>query len=72
MASLVCCPCRNICLHLERVPTPQEMPFWLSENFKLSKGIGKATLVAVPGVTKVKFFHLFHPFYQKYISDHKN
>merc|ERR1712137_649992 len=47
-----CCPCRNVCLHLDRAPTQQEMPFWLSDNFKLPKGIGKATLVPVPGVTQ--------------------
>jgi len=52
LTAQVSCPCRNVCLHLDRAPISQEMPFWLSENFKLPKGIGKATLVPVPGATK--------------------
>merc|ERR1712137_1375783 len=52
MAVVLCCPCRNISLHLDRAPSAQETPFWLSECFKLPKGVGKAALSTVAATTK--------------------
>merc|ERR1712137_9041 len=52
MTVVLCCPCRNISLHLDRAPSAQETPFWLSECFKLPQGVGKATLSTVAATTK--------------------
>lgn len=49
----LCCPCRNVVLTMDHIPTVSDTPFWVNNYFTISRGTG---LTKVSATTKVCLF----------------